>query len=56
MRFSFCGTDISLINLRKTLLSCVLRLYRLALEDDLKRYKVVTVQRLCLAGLLHCVD
>jgi hypothetical protein len=56
MRFSFCDTDISLINLRKALLSCVLRLCRLALEDDLKKYKLVAVQILCMAGPLHCVD
>jgi hypothetical protein len=52
LRFSFCDTDVLLINLHKALLSCVLRLYRLALEDDEKKYKVV----LCTAGLLHCVD
>ena len=53
---SLCDSDILLINLHDPLMSCVLRLFRLAFGGDYERYKAVTVQRLCTAALKHCVD
>jgi hypothetical protein len=54
MVFCLCDSDILLIILRNPLMSCVLRLFRLGLEDDWERYKAVTVQRLWAAGLTLC--